>query len=53
MLRARVKPAAADRFREEVKARGLTESDALRQAMAMWMAAPYAKNRSNQCTTDR
>jgi hypothetical protein len=34
---ARVRPAAAARFRAEAKARGLTISEAARQAFAQWI----------------
>lgn len=36
VLKARVKPHAAAHFRAVAKTKGLTESQALRQAMALW-----------------
>ena len=36
-LLVRVRPSAREAFRTKVKAKGLTESEALRQALALWM----------------
>jgi hypothetical protein len=37
VLHARVRRAAAEAFRAKAKERGLSVSDALRQAMGLWM----------------
>lgn len=38
VLKARVTPHTREAFRAEARRRGLTESDALREAAADWMA---------------
>jgi hypothetical protein len=37
-IQGRVRPSAAAKFRAAAQARGLTESDALREALAQWTA---------------